>query len=284
MCCFHSSFGYASASVPAAHVHTNLTLIRTGPKNSGTPLGRTWQLESQVSRGKRQEQSEGPTLDACLSSLGSAQHHLTQSVTLLRQSGQQHELPRGLLHRAALWREMLELGTDSPAREEGGSDATAAGKGIARDALSEPSARLSQRESELLARADKDLSEAETIAERGSMLIWQIEAALERARLYLALSSVNSVSLRFKTEELNTETQRTQSDWLTMAREQLAEAMQLVKQTERPYEPHKPMDEIWDGDKKWEPPEYVGVFKKGEIVGYHCRKDEIARLQRELQE
>ena len=29
-------------------------------------------------------------------------------------------------------------------------------------------------------------------------------------------------------------------------------------------------------------PEYLGVFKKGEIVGYHCRNDEIERLQKEI--
>ena len=33
---------------------------------------------------------------------------------------------------------------------------------------------------------------------------------------------------------------------------------------------------------EWEPPKYVGGFKKGEIVGYHCRNDEIERLQKEI--
>ena len=41
----------------------------------------------------------------------------------------------------------------------------------------------------LAARAERDLDEAESIAERGSMLIWQIEAALERARLFLTLAA-----------------------------------------------------------------------------------------------
>ena len=58
------------------------------------------------------------------------------------------------------------------------------------------------------------------------------------------------------------------------AREKLEEARRLVKQTEKPNEPHVP---DWD---EWDPPEYVGVFKKGEIVGYHCRNDEIERLQK----
>ena len=53
-------------------------------------------------------------------------------------------------------------------------------------------------------------------------------------------------------------------------------AKRLVKQTEKNCEPHVP---DWD---EWDPPEYVGVFKKGEIVGYHCRNDEIERLQKEI--
>ncbi len=35
----------------------------------------------------------------------------------------------------------------------------------------------------------------------------------------------------------------------------------------------------WD---EWEPPEYVGVIGKGEIVGYHRRNDEIAALDEVL--
>jgi len=38
VCYFYSGFGYVSASIPAAHVPTNLTLIITGPKNSGIPM------------------------------------------------------------------------------------------------------------------------------------------------------------------------------------------------------------------------------------------------------
>ena len=130
----------------------------------------------------------------------------------------------------------------------------------------------------LLVEAVSALDEAETIAERGSMLIWQIEAALERTRLYLTLASVNSVPLCFNPSEEseNTEAQRSQSDWLKMAREKLDETKRLVKQTEKPYEPHVP---DWDD---WEPPEYVGVFQPGEIVGYHCRNDEIERLQKQI--
>ena len=39
------------------------------------------------------------------------------------------------------------------------------------------------------------------------------------------------------------------------------------------YEPHVLE---WD---QWEPRQYVGVFKKGEIVGCFCRNYEIERLQ-----
>jgi len=58
--------------------------------------------------------------------------------------------------------------------------------------------------------------------------------------------------------------------WLLLAREKLDEVKRLVKQMEKPYAPD------W---KEWKPPEYVGVFKKGDIVGYHCRNGEIERLQ-----
>ena len=35
----------------------------------------------------------------------------------------------------------------------------------------------------------------------------------------------------------------------------------------------------WD---EWEPPAYVGVIRKGEIVGYHRRNEEIAALDEAL--
>ena len=68
-----------------------------------------------------------------------AEHHLTQSVTLLRQSGQQDELPRGLLHRSALWRAKYQITNDKSQIEL----------------------------------AERDLSEAETIANRGSRATWR---------------------------------------------------------------------------------------------------------------
>ena len=79
--------------------------------------------------------------------------------------------------------------------------------------------------------------------------IYQIEAVLERCRLALALNNPDQ------------------------AHTKLDEAQALVKQTERPYEPHIP---TWD---EWDPPEYVGIFKPGEIVGYHRRNGEIAELE-----
>ena len=69
---------------------------------------------------------------------------------------------------------------------------------------------------------------------------------------------------------------------LQLAREKLDETKALVKQTEKPYEPYEPMDEIWEDHpegKKWDPPSYIGVFEKGDIVGYHCRNQEIQYLE-----
>jgi hypothetical protein len=103
-----------------------------------------------------------------------------------------------------------------------------------------------------LERAERDLGEAESIAGRGSMLVWQIEAAVERTRLALALGERDEAGRK------------------------LDETRALVKQTEKPYEPHVP---DWED---WQPPAYVGVFKPGEIVGYHRRNGEIAALQAEI--
>ena len=156
--------------------------------------------------------------------LTQAKTHLNESLTFLRQAGRQDHLPRGLLARAALWRVCGE-------RERG---------------------RQGDGEKEYFERAERDLGEVEQVAGRSGMLIFQIEAALERCRLAF-------------TREEHDEARRT-----------LDEAQALVKKTEKRYEPHVP---DWD---EWEPPAYVGVFRKGEIVGYHCRNDEIAALDEEL--
>ncbi|MEM9266590.1 MAG: hypothetical protein AAGA46_13800 [Cyanobacteria bacterium P01_F01_bin.13] len=105
---------------------------------------------------------------------------------------------------------------------------------------------------EYLEKANRDLTEVEQIAGRSNMLIHKIEAALERCRLALTVGDK------------------------AQARIKLDEAKALVKQTERPYVPHVP---TWD---EWEPPEYIGVFKEGEIVGYHRRNGEIAELEERI--
>ncbi|MDH3602884.1 MAG: hypothetical protein OEU26_25000, partial [Candidatus Tectomicrobia bacterium] len=100
--------------------------------------------------------------------------------------------------------------------------------------------------------AEHDLAEAEAIAERGSMLLWQIDAAIERCRLHVAQGDRKA------------------------ARESLERAKQLIQQTEKPYQPHEP---DWPD---WEPPSYVNIFKPGEIVGYHRRNPDIDELEAAL--
>lgn len=183
-------------------------------------LGRTWLLEGQVlSVEGRVSEHEALT---------KAETYLTESVSLLRQAGMQDQLPRGLLARAAL--NICRVST----RHQTDADKSV---GVTDD----------------LAQAEKDLAEVEGIAGRSGMLIFQIEVAVARCRLGLALGD------------------------RAAARRKLDEAKALVKQTEKPYEPHQP---DWDG---WEPPEYVVVFREGEIVGYHRRNAEIAALENELE-
>ena len=134
------------------------------------------------------------------------------------------------------------------------------------------------------------MSEAEEIADRGSMLIWQIEAALERSQLYLTLHEIgcegevsaeppsgDSSQAGSLCHVTNGSAAASPSRWLELAREKLAETKELIRKTEKPYEPHVP---DWE---EWEPPEYVGVFKPGQIVGYHCRDEEIRWLEKALE-
>ena len=176
------------------------------------------------------------------SNYDSAEPLLNKAIVMLTAAGERHQIPRGFLTRAALFR--LRHASSTISSVPGKSCSTG-----------------EQREKDLT-KAHDDLSEAESIAERGDMLIWQIEAALERTRLAL--------------ERMKYEGGRMKDGLIAQAREKLEEARRLIKQTEKAYEPHVP---DWD---KWEPPEYVGVFKKGEIVGYHCRNDEIERLQKQI--
>lgn len=97
--------------------------------------------------------------------------------------------------------------------------------------------------------AKRDLAEAELIAERGSMLIWQIDAAIERCRLHLAMGDRDS------------------------ARECLERAKALIKETEKPYVPYV---SDW---AEWDPPAYIGTIKPGDIVGYHRRDWEIEEIE-----
>ena len=60
------------------------------------------------------------------------------------------------------------------------------------------------------------------------------------------------------------------------ARSALTLTKELVKKTESEYVPHVSDWEDWD------PPSYIGVFKEGEIVGYHRHNREIERLEGEL--
>ena len=197
-----------------------LGLIDIGLDN--LTLGKTWLLEITI-RFKDTREFSPPT--DLMPLLQKAIHHLNQSVSLLHQAGTQHHIPHGLLARAALWRTNFEFRI--------------------------PSSELTSKD--YLGKADRDLTEVEQIADRSNMLIHQIEAALERCRLALAMGDH------------------------TQARTKLNQAKALVKQTERPYEPHIP---TWD---EWEPPAYVNVFQPGEIVGYHRRNGEIAELEQALE-
>lgn len=202
-----------------------------------------------------------------------ASEHLNQAVNLLRQAGQQPWIPLGLLHRAALWRSLLVEGPASFLRDRQGENSI-----VASSSEDTPGSQGSGTltEFDCLQLAEKDLIESESISERSSIGVFQIEAALERSRLYIAASGIPSLCFNSADQRVGTESQRTESDWLRLAREKLVEAKQLVQETEKPYEPHVP---DWDA---WERPEYVGVFKKGNIVGYHCRNDEIERLEQFL--
>ncbi len=182
--------------------------------------------------------------------LANAERHLNDSVSLLRQAGQQQYLPRGLLARAALSR--VKAGLDAAAASSSRAEAPR---------LVKPTVLPE----EALAEAEKDLREVESIAQRGSMLIHQIDAAIERCRFHMA-----AASLRETTPD------DAEPDAYTPARESLDRAKQLIERTDKPYEPHVP---DWSD---WQPPEYVGVFKKGDIVGYHRRDPEIAQLEKAL--
>ena len=140
----------------ADHVYTD-DILNTALDH--LTLGRTYLLEYQVLKIAGRE----PEDDV----LTRAETHLNQSVSLLRQAGQQQELPRGLLARASLWRVCGE-------RKRG---------------------RQGEAEAEYFERAERDLGDVEQIAGRSGMLLFQIEAALERCRLALTLDDHLAISL-----------------------------------------------------------------------------------------
>ncbi|MCB0111109.1 MAG: hypothetical protein KDE53_34545, partial [Caldilineaceae bacterium] len=86
--------------------------------------------------------------------LQKAELELRLSVSLLRRAGTEHHLPRGLLALAELGRTQAVV------------------------------AEKSEREA-LLTQAERALDEVEQIAERGNMVPFQIDAAVERARVAL---------------------------------------------------------------------------------------------------
>ena len=84
------------------------------------------------------------------------------------------------------------------------------------------------------------------------MLIWRIDAAFERARLALAIGNREQ------------------------AMRKLSETRQLIRRTEKPYDPQIVS---W---QDWQPGDYINVFQPAEIVGYHRRNPEIESLKRKL--
>jgi tetratricopeptide (TPR) repeat protein len=98
--------------------------------------------------------------------------------------------------------------------------------------------------------AERDLNELEQLSERHGMLRWRIEATVERAKFHAAFGESAAV------------------------RETIAEAKRLIKATEKPYVPH-----VWTYDEAPKP-DFIGVFKEGELVGYHRCDDAIAELER----
>ncbi|MEM6252833.1 MAG: AAA family ATPase [Cyanobacteria bacterium P01_D01_bin.156] len=182
---------------------------------SNLTLGNNWLLEVIIKMRKTFGFSDSKSIHT--DTLKKATEYLDKSVILLRQSGTQQYTSISLLSRSVLWRVSAQLG-----------------------------------KKDYLEQAERDLTEIEQISGRSNMVIFQIEAALERCRLALIL------------------------DDKAQARIKLDEAKALVKKTEQPYIPYVSTRD------EWEPPEYIGLFKEGEIVGYHRRNGEIAELEEQI--
>ncbi len=155
-------------------------------------LGRTWLLEATLhipsdrptpstNPAPQPPGPPAPPLPNISDLLTHATHHLNQSVSLLRQSGNQDDLPRGLLARAALWRTQAQV--------------------------QNPKSKI-QNFPEL---ADRDLTAVEQIATRSTMLPYLVDAALERCRL--ALVQGHPDQARTKLAEAKALVQRTEAPY-----------------------------------------------------------------------
>lgn len=216
------------------------TLTDVGLNN--LTLGRTFLLESRAllngdvnDMGREQKQYK---------MMHAADDHLCISLASLRQAGNQDDLPRILLSIAALRRMCCEICLRSQHE--------------LRDEMFNHHRR----------NAEDHLSQAETIAKRGPMLVWQIEVALERVRFCMALGNPENTIPIAKLCEAD--------DWRDRALQGIAEVKNLIRKTERPFQAHA---RLWKG---WNQPNYIGVFTNGQQLGYHCRNDEIQLLEKHL--
>lgn len=94
------------------------------------------------------------------------------------------------------------------------------------------------------------------------MMRWQIEGALERCRLALTVAQAG----------------KTEPGGLESPSVYLDRAQALIRQTERPYETHRP---DWP---EWQPPDCVGVFQPGAMVHYARRDAALENLNARIAE
>ena len=203
----------------------NLTLGRTCLIEAAALFG----VDTDVDREKQQ-----------FKLMQAAEAHFSESLNSLRQAGNLDDLPRILICIAALRRVCVEICLRSQHHQ--------------RNEMAGHHRKF----------AEDYLSQAETIAKRGPMIIWQIEAALERVRLCLALQSFQ-----------NTEIHEAEG-WCDLARQGIVDAKQLIQKTVTQFTPHV---RLW---KSWQQPKYVGSFNSSYYVGYFCRNKEIQLFEQQL--
>ena len=90
------------------------------------------------------------------------------------------------------------------------------------------------------------------MAQRGSMLLAQIDVMIERARLWVVQGNREQCC------------------------ESLAEARKLIRRTNKSYQPER---RVWD---EWIPPSYLQSLKPGDVLGYHRRDWELQRMEEAL--